>query len=49
MAAKEKVIVKMVDASACEIISTETFKAIERDEIVHALKAVRMCRRHSTI
>jgi len=49
LAAKEKVIVKMVDGSAYEIISTGTVKATERDKMVHALKAVCMSRRHSTI
>ena len=38
--AKEKGIVKMVDGSACEVISTETIKIIERDGTVRTLEAV---------
>ena len=41
MAAKEKVIVKMVDGSACEIIDTGTFKVTERGGMVPALEAIR--------
>ena len=41
LVAKEEGIVKTVDDSACEVISTETIKVTGRDEIVRALEAVR--------
>ena len=37
---KEEGTVKIVDGSACKIISTGTVKVTERDETVHALEAV---------
>ena len=40
MVENEKVIVKMVDDSACEVIGTGAFNVIERDGIVCALEAV---------
>ena len=41
LVAKEELIVKMVDDSACEIIGTTTVKVTKRDGTVHALEAVR--------
>jgi len=41
LVAKEKWIVKMVDGSACKIIGTGIIKITERDEIRHALEAIR--------
>ena len=38
---EERVIVKMVDGSACEVISTGTVKVTGRDGTVRALEAVR--------
>ena len=32
--------VKMMDGSACEIISTGTVKVTEKDEMMHALEAI---------
>ena len=40
LVAKEEGTVKMVDGSACEVISTGTVKVTERDGMVHALKVV---------
>ena len=41
LVAKDERIVKMVDDSACEVISTGTIKVTERDGTVRALEAVR--------
>ena len=41
MAAKEERIVKMVDGSACEVISTGIIKITERDGTMRAFEAVR--------
>ena len=40
LAAKEKAIIKIVNDSACKVISTETVKIIERDGMVHAVEVV---------
>ena len=39
--AKEEGIVKMMDGSTCEVISTKTVKVTERDKTVRVLEAVR--------
>ena len=41
LVAKEEVIVKMVDDSACKVISTGTVKVTERDGTVCALEVIR--------
>ena len=41
MVANEEVTIKMLDGSACEVISTMTVNVIGRDETVHTLEAVR--------
>ena len=41
MVVKEEVIIKMVDDSACEIISTRTVKVTKIDGMIHALEAIR--------
>ena len=41
LVAKEEETVKIVDGSACEILSTETIIVTSRDKMVRALKTVR--------
>ena len=40
LVAKKKMIIKMVDGSACEVINIETVKVIGTDETVCTLEAV---------
>jgi len=49
LVAKEEWTVKMVDGSVCEVINTRTMNVTGRDEMVRALKAIGMSRRHGAI
>jgi len=49
LVAKKEGTVKMVDSSACEVISTGTVKVTERDVTVCTLEAVRTSQRHGII